>query len=211
MCTSPGFLLLLSLVIMSPLLQASPWCMAMTHASGGHCPRAAGQKDRHHRRPRVVSAAPAAAETCPVCMCSCCSLACGARQEAPRALNKLPRACQPAHRVHCCAQDISFPGDISTRSLGTPCGNPSRPSSAACTRTARCAAADAGTEPPTPAPLASGRLFSGGTSRRGVSPMRQQGHSRVLATDLQQKGGSETQVCMHANTLHPTCLRDPDG
>ena len=40
--------------------------------------------------------------------------------------------------------------------------------------------------------------------------MSQQGHSRLLPTDLQQEGVLETQVCMHAHTLHPTCLRDLD-
>eukprot|EP00891_Asterochloris_glomerata_P002021 jgi/Astpho2/2021/Aster-x0500 len=50
-----------------------------------------------------------------------------------------------------------------------------------------------GTEQPTPAPLAPGRLYSGGTGRRGVSPVGQQGHSKVLPTDLQQMSVSATQ------------------
>ena len=111
MCTSPGGVSHPASVIMSLCLQASPWCMAMTHASGGHCPRAAGQQGRRWRRPWVVGAATGAAETRPVCMCSCCSLACVAQQEARRALHLLQSACEQAHRVQCCAQDSPVPGD----------------------------------------------------------------------------------------------------
>ena len=178
MCTYLAVPLISSLDSISPCLQASPWYMAMTHTSGGQFPRAAGRHGWRHCRPRVVSAATAAAEAC-----------------------LLQSACQVGPQG-AMAHDFPVPGDLSTRSLSTSRGHPSRPFLATSTPMARGAAAHAGTEQPTPAPLAPGRLYSGGTGRRGVSPVGQQGHSKVLPTDLQQMSVSATQVCMPTHHIH---------